>query len=300
MQMFSLAQGKRLLGSLSLLAILGTASALPSFMSPVVAQADANYLVLSTYAAAPQSSFTAQGFGFGANEQVKVTSDGASVTATADGNGNFTSPGIQIPFWAAGSYPVTAMGVSSGRTQSQNIYVSGFYPTAAFSPYYVLPNESFGLSGQHFAPNEQVQLKRGDQLVATFTADGNGGFSASKVATIPFSAANSAWSYTLNGLTSGMNIPLTLSIGQFYPQISPSSYYIGKNQSFSVSGNNFAANEPVDLYVAGAKVQTANADTSGNVNFGGAVSPSDGGNFEVRAMGTLSGQSSGRTVTLAQ
>ncbi len=281
--------------------LFGTAAfaPLPSRDARTV-HANGNYILLSSYAGSPGSMFVANGYGFQPNETVQTTFSGMSVNATADGAGSFASPSIGVPYLSAGSYPVTVTGLSSGKSKTLSYYVHGYYPTGGAMQYYLMPNQKIGFFGHDFSPGEAVEIRGpSDQLLTTVAADGSGNFDVPNVYTIPFSMAGSSQTFKLAGKKTGMTIPVQITVGQFHPNISPSTYYLPKGSSFSLTGMNFAPNEPVDLYVGGTKASTVTADGGGNVGTS-LTAPASGSSFEVRGMGAWSGRSSVRTMTLAQ
>ncbi len=277
------------------------------FSSPIV-RAWANQpssIFLNTYAGTPGSMLIVQGHGFGPQELLYASLGAAVVSTTTDADGNFIAPPITVPSMAPGSYPVYARGQASGRTQTASFYESGFYPTGGPSAYYILPGQPLGFFGHSFAPHESIRLVKDGMIVATFTADDAGDLTESNVVTVPFAWGESVQSFQMHGMQSDADVGITMTVGQFYPQISPSTYYLPGSRSFGVSGTGFAPQEPVDFFIAGNKMMmmmmmmTA-ADGAGNVGFSGIAPPGNGGTFEVRAMGIWSGRASARTITIAQ
>ncbi len=283
----------------ALLFITAAFAPLPS-RSETTAHANGSYILLSAYAGSPGSMFVVNGYGFQPYETVQSMFNSMSATATADSSGNFASPSIGVPSITAGSYPVTVTGLSSGNNKTLSYYVHGYYPTGGATTYYLMPNQSLGFFGRNFSPGESVEIRGpADQLLQTVIADGSGNFNVSNVYTVPFSMAGSTQPFKLVGKTTGMPISIQIAVGQFHPNISPSTFYLPKGSSFGLTGMNFAPNEPVDLYVGGAKVSTVPADGAGN--FGTSLmAPASGSSFEVRGVGTLSGRWSARMMTLAQ
>ncbi len=299
LQKFLKDQG-RVLASVAIAGTLMAITVLPvpfAHTAPTANADSGNYVILSMYAGSPGSRFTVNGYGFGANEQVQATFAGLTVGANADSAGNFATPTFGVPYLPAGPYSVTVRGLTSGRTQTASYYVHGYYPTGGPSAYYIMPNQQIGFFGHNFATNESVKIfGPSNQLLTTATADGGGNFAVSNVYTVPFSMAASSQTFRLVGQTTGFNVSFSVVVGNFYPNINPSTYYLGRGQSFGVSGTGYAPNEPVDLYVGGTKMATVTADGGGN--FGTSLTaPSSGGSFDLRGTGTLSGQSSMRTLS---
>ncbi len=275
------------------LAALGTAAVLSSS-----AASASGYIELSQYAGAPGTNFTVQGGGFKSNEMVTINFLGQTATATANGGGTFSSPVITVPWSPSGSFAVNASG-NMGDGGSTSFYVSGFYPTGGPSSYYVLPNQMLGFMGNNFSPNETVDISWNGSKVSSITTGGNGSFSVSNVVTIPYAAAGSTQSFQLTGRTTGMSVSFQVSVGRFYPNINPSTYYLMPGKTFSVSGTGFAPGETVNLLLNGSQMMQTTADGNGGIGFGSVTAPNSGGSFEVRAVGASSGAWSARTVTLA-
>jgi hypothetical protein len=170
----------------------------------------------------------------------------------------------------------------------------GYYQTLTPSSYYVMPGQQLNVSGVGFMPGEQVSLS-GDGMSMQVTADGSGNFSTILPMTIPFSNENGTQAFTATGMNSGVSAMFNESIGQYYPQISPSAYWLPMNSNFAVNGTGFAPNEPVTVLVSGQSMSMM-ADGSGNVTFN-TMAPDSAGSFQVTAMGSWSNQSSSQNLT---
>lgn len=266
---------------------------------PLLSAAAADpWLILNPYSGAPGSMLGVSGFGFGAREDVAVRFLDQSVESQTDASGNFSAPSLPVPWEPAGNYSVTAQGDESRRQASANFYISGFYPRATPSSWYLLPGERLGFSGSNFAPNEAITI-RGPEIAHALTANGSGNFSAADALAIPFGWQNSTRAFTVDSTKSAYDIPLVITIGTFYPQIDPSAYFIAKNQPMSAAGSGFAPNEEVELQISGAATMRRTADGSGNVHFS-FTAPGTGTDFTLTARGLSSNQSSTRTITLMQ
>jgi hypothetical protein len=78
------------------------------------------------------SSVTLTGSGFGANEQVNLTVDGAGVTSvTSDGNGNFSVSLTLSSSLGTGQHTIAANGVSSGHSASATFFVTSQQPPSS-------------------------------------------------------------------------------------------------------------------------------------------------------------------------
>lgn len=277
--------------------ILATVSAVaPTALSAAHAQ---GYLTLSNYSGNPGSTVQVMGYGFMPNESIVVFNSNLrgpdAVGGMTDANGNFVSA-ITIPMVQAGPYTVNAFGQNNtgAESASSSYYINGYYPTAQPSSYYVLPGQTLSFSGNNFLPGETVSLMMNGNQIGSAVANG-GNVSFNNAYAVPFSAANGSLSFQLNGRSSGMNVPVSVSVGTYYPQVNPSSYYVGANQQFNVNGSGFAPNEQVTLQVSGMNM-TATADGGGTFNTN-VMAPSNSSSFTIMATGQLSNASSQRTLT---
>lgn len=176
---------------------------------------------------------------------------------------------------------------------------ASYYPNAYPSAWYLLPGQQLSFSGSGFAPNENVTIQ-GDTVNTSITADGSGRVSANNVLTIPYSWATSQRTFMVTGSISNGNVtpkPITIQIGTFYPQLNPSSWWIGYRQNMSVSVMSFAPGEQVKLLVNGTQAGQTAADGSGNatMNF---TTPGSGSSATLTAQGLSSGLSSTHTIYL--
>jgi hypothetical protein len=278
-----------LAGALAAALLLGTAL-FPSLTN-------ASWLTLNPYQGAPQSTLGVNGWGFGAHEGIDLSLGSTTAHATTDSGGAFSGVNLLVPQLPAGSYAVHAHGASSGSNAEAGFYVSGFYPKAAPSAWYLLPGQTLSVSGSNFAPGERITIS-GD-ITASATADASGSFSGAGSLTVPYSWQNGSHSFTVAGDRSAYAIPITVKVGSFYPDMSPSSYYVARSQAMSVHVTGFAPGEQVTMTVGGASADTRTADGSGAADFS-ITAPSSGSSFLLTAQGVSSGTSVTRTVTLMQ
>ncbi|MDD4318934.1 MAG: hypothetical protein PHW10_01245 [Candidatus Peribacteraceae bacterium] len=184
-----------------------------------------------------------------------------------------------------------------GHAEARN----GAPPVAGPSSYFILPGEALGFWGDHFLPRERIVLTDGRGRRATFTTDGNGSFVFPSAGKVPFSWAGAEKTFRFTGERMSRSYAFTVTVGRFYPQIAPSTYYVPVGSTFVVRGRGFAPGEPVELLVEGNRQATANADIGGNVMFRSATIPvSSNGECYLSARGLWSGEESARTVTVAR
>lgn len=265
-------------------------------VAPTATLANTPYLLVTPAAATPGSSVMLSGADFSPNEQVSVSFVGASANVTADAQGNFNAS-LSVPHTQAGTYAATAQG-ASGQA-STVAYVSGFYPRAQPSAWYVLPHQMLGWSGSGFAPGEHLAITDGGIAQFDVTADRNGNFSLPDAMLVPFSWENDTHSFIISGDESSYQIPMTITVGTFYPQLTPSSYFVTPGTAMSLSGMGFAPREDVKVMLDGNSIGILTADAQGRVSMD-FDAPLSGARFTVSAQGQLSGQGSARMVTLAQ
>ena len=227
----------------------------------------------STWYATPGAPVTWSGGGFGPSEMINVMLGSSTVTSfAADVMGGFSGMGsTTLPF---GSSPAnfSLIGASSDAAVDTPIMLAGFYPSLSPSSYYAAPGAVISLDGTGFAANELITVNVDGAPTSTM-ANGLGAFS------IPSLQLPSTPNTTLTiGATGGMSGALTsfvMTIGQYFPNITPSTYYAFPGDTITFSGTGLAPGET--LTVSGA------ANGSVAVNSSGAFS---GANYILPAPGT--------------
>jgi len=228
-------------------------------------------ITISSSANTPGSQISVSGTGFGPNENVIITFDTATSTFSADSAGNFSGT-VTIPSVTSDTYLIHATGESSGADATAYFFVGGFYPTILASSFYALPGDMVSWSGSGFAPNETVTISNATTTYATITANGSGSFTNAGSFAIPFGIAQTI-TFTATSSVSKVTIPVTISLATFIPQLTPSTFFLQRTNSFTVSGTGFAPNESVTVKVRGNDLQTLTADGSGNFASGPFVVP---------------------------
>lgn len=270
------------------------ALALSILLAPLLSLAAGPYLLLSSHDLVPGSTLSMQGNQFEPSTNVLVSLAGASATAAVT-NGSFNAK-LTVPDVPTGTYTVLA--TSPQRVQasaSVQIRRPQFYPNAEPSLWYLLPGQQLSFRGSGFAPNTLITIQGGGGTIEART-DGGGSFSTSPI-TVPFRWQNSMQTFDITSPRAAYTIHLHVAIGTFYPQLSPSAYYIGVNQPMSASVGGFAPGEPVMLLVNGSLVRQTNADGGGNASFS-FTTPSTGSSFTLLAQGANSGVVVSRVITL--
>lgn len=176
-------------------------------------------------------------------------------------------------------------------------HATTFYPNAFPSQWYVLPGQQLSFNGSNFPPNDTVTIQGGGMTITASTS-GSGQFTSNAI-TVPFGWQNSRQSFTATAASDGVSTPnpITVEIGSFYPQLNPSSWWIGFNQGMSASATGFAPGEQVKLIVNGNQVGQMAADGSGNATFS-FTTPGSGNSATLTAQGLSSGKSVSQTIFL--
>lgn len=150
---------------------------------------------------------------FAKNEEVKVTFGDMECVTRADGNGKIA--GISFPTGGLkpGSYPVLAVGDSSGKQAKITVNVSKLSPWGSPSSYYVQAGDWLKFNAHKFGANEKVWATFGTgepQLVGT--TDQNGELKNTTPVQVPLDAADGPLAIVLKGATSGGVIDLTITV----------------------------------------------------------------------------------------
>ena len=113
---------------------------------------------LSRYTAAPGSVVGLSASGFAPGESITISVGGTVVaTVAADPSGRLARAHFTVPAALAnGSYPVLAIGISSGLRASTTLTVLAFGGSIAASPGGGMPGSIVTVSGQGFGPDERI------------------------------------------------------------------------------------------------------------------------------------------------
>ena len=161
---------------------------------------------LSRYTAAPGSVVGLSASGFAPGESITISVGGTVVaTVAADPSGRLTRAPFTVPASLAnGSYPVLAMGSSSGLHAGATLTVLAFGGSIAASPGSGMPGSIVTVGGQGFGPDERISLALNGQALTSqprqIVAAPNGAFAASFA--IPSSALSGANTLTATGASS--------------------------------------------------------------------------------------------------
>ncbi len=141
------------------------------------------------------------------------------------------------------------------------------------SEYYRLPGQSFTVFGHGFPVHEVVSVSFAGTN-QNVTTSGSGDFSTSF--TVPFSEINSTAAVVVRGDSSGAR-SANLSVGNFYPNVSPNTYNVLPGGQVFFSGNGFAPNEPVIITGGDGMNASTTADSGGNIVTSPITLPYQGG-----------------------
>ena len=149
------------------------------------------------------------------------------------------------------------------------------------SSYYLLPNQNLTVTGAGFSPSETITVSVAG-LAQTTTADSSGNFSVSGFV-IPFSMVGSTQTVRAIG-DLGHVSTANLSVGSYYPVVSPSSYYVAPGGTVNFSGQSFAPGELVSI-VGGGTTTSSTADSSGSFTSPNITVPNTAGDVTYIATG---------------
>ncbi len=257
----------------------------------------------STYYLLPGQTLGFNGSGFAPGETVRFTATATPLASfTVGSSGSFTNAGqIIIPNSLSGGVRIFTL--TSSQTDASipvMVTVGVFNGIITPSSFYVIPGQVLNFSGQGFAPNETVQITVAGNTTpaATFNADAQGTFTNAGNITIPFSDAGTTKQYTVTGLSSGTSAGVDITAQGFFPQITPSAYYVAPGQEFTVAGNGFAPGEVVQLVMNGGSPVSTTTNSSGAFAAAGPFTAPYSGTIQVVATGNSSGVSNSVDVTL--
>ncbi len=261
----------------------------------------------SAYYLLPGQTLNFTGSGFAPNETISVTANGSDSvlsTFTANATGSFTNAGgFAIPVAFHGTTKTfTLTGSQSHATASTGMTVGDFYAYASPSVYWLLPTQSLSFNGGGFAGNETVSVYRGLETtpITTLTTSADGSFMNLGSVNVPADAANGSISFRLVGNASGAaTSPVTVSVGSFYPSISPSDYYVQPNATITITGSGFAPNETVSVFTKGDQAVTTTANAFGAISTQVLIPYNPTGSASIGATGSISKASAFVDVTLA-
>lgn len=249
----------------------------------------------SAYYLIPGQTISFNGGGFAPNENVSVFADSEKVSEfPVDNTGSYGNVGsYTIPAnTPAGSLNFTLTGDTSLATVSAKISIGKFNPQVYPSTYFLRPGDIVSFSGINFAPFEAIRVFEGENPIGLnmVLADANGSFPENSLGfMIPASFASTKRTVKIVGDVSQIPVVLTIGVGKYTPQLSPSSYYIKAGEQISVDGWDFMPNENVDVTLQGNPAPALTANNTGNIKFGPVPVPFNFPNFILDFLGQGSG-----------
>ena len=228
----------------------------------------------SSYYLLPGQTLSFNGSGFANGETVDVAQlDGTTATAAGSfvvaSDGSFKAAGsVTIPYSLAGKFANYSLtGETSKAGAITGATVGQFFANVSPSAFYIMPGASESFSGTGFAAGETITVTSGtnSKVLGTITADITGSFKAAGALTIPFSAAGTTPTYHFAGSQSLTTTDVSVTVGQLFPQISPSGYYLMPGEPLTFSGSGFAPGETVAVTQGqdAAVLETLTADEMG-------------------------------------
>lgn len=203
------------------------------------------------------SSFTLSGSGFSPSEMINLSVNGATSSASADANGNFTTT-LTVPSGTSENIWVSATGVSSGDTAGTWFDVQQSSSTVASS------------TDLTTLQNEITELQN---LIATLTSE------------LQTFLSNPSGNGTVTG--SNGSYPSS-TLAATIDAVGP----INAGTSVDFTGRNWGTNEQVQVSNNGNVVTTAQADGGGNFSTGSLPVPANASGTETY---TFTGLSTGLT-----
>jgi len=226
----------------------------------------------------PGQLFPIRGTGFGANEMITFTWDGAVLltwhaTATAEGNFGFGGAFGHIPRSAtAGRHILAAHGQRSGRSAQVRVMV--VVTSLHGVPLNLVPGELFPVRGVGYGANEMITFTWDGVVLptwhATTTAQGAFGFGGA-FGHVPYRATPGRHVLMARGQRSGRSAQVRIMVPAAALHGVPLNVTPGER--FPLRGTGFGANEKITFTWDGAALPSWHATTTaqGNFGFGGTV-----------------------------
>jgi len=259
----------------------------------------------SAYFILPGGTLTFSGSGFAASETVDVFEGDVTTTLASfstDASGTFSNAGgFTIPFaWAGSSRTLRLHGETSDTDAATGVTISTFSANVSASLYYAFPGQTVNFTGSGFADNETINIVNASTsaVLATATADGAGAFSNAATITLPFMSGSSL-DLLIEGAQSGVAAPLSITLAPFTPAITPSVYFLQRNEAFTIDGTAFAPNESVKVSAIGNAPVMISSDSTGAIHGASLIVPLSATDLlTITAKGQSSGASASTAITV--
>lgn len=261
----------------------------------------------SLYYILPGDNLSFSGSGFAPSDVVTVYEGNTTKvlgTISVDVNGNFVNGGaFTIPFsYTKAPQLLTFSAPASAKTLNLTINVSKPYTQISASLGYVKPGQSFNITGSGYGANESLLLN-GDGLAGVTGIADNMGNVLFKNVVLPFVNSNT-FNFNVAGVVSSYTAANSLTVGQYYPSLSASEYYVVPGSTITFSGFDFAPNEVIDVTTGTGLTKTLITTT--NTNAKGLLTLADfnvgygKGSLTYTFTGKSSNAAAVITITLAQ
>jgi len=281
----------------------------PTIGSSGLVTEPAPIIYLTAANATYQASLSLSGQGFEPGEDIHMILDDQDQKggtelgwATADKDGNFGGFSFSLDWnMKPGEHKITAEGSASGMVATTTVNLLTGYPWVNPSVYSATPNQTIALKGGSFTPGEEVQVhfrSMNDPPIATIKADQYGNVDAKDVV-VPFAPEGNS-SFIVVGKESNAPVTVPFTILGFYPWVGLSSYTPHPQEMVGFSGQDFAPNEPVQVFLNGLgknPIATVYSDTKGHFETAGVYEIP----LELAGKNTFDflGQKSGKPVSVA-
>jgi hypothetical protein len=249
----------------------------------------------------PGQLFPVRGTGFGANEMITFTWDGAVLptwhaTTTAEGNFGFGGAFGHIPSSATvGQHVLVARGQQTGRSAQVTVMVA--VTSLRDVPLNLVPGQLFPVRGTGFGAYEMITFTWDGTALptwhATATVQGEFGFGGA-FGHVPYSASPGQHILVARGQQTGRSAQVTITVASAALHGVPLS--VASGARFPLRGTGFGASEKITFTWDGAVLHSWHATTTaqGDFGFGGAfghIPHSAAGQHILVAHGQLSGRS---------
>jgi hypothetical protein len=231
----------------------------------------------SSYYVMPDTSLGFNGSGYASNETVDVTNAATGTKLSSfvtDASGDFKNAGsFSVPASYAGQTEKFVLtGLTSNASTTTSTAIGEYYPNVSPVSYYVLPGKTVSFDGSGFVPGELVDIYSNGAKLTSVNADSKGDLTNAGNIAVPSSEAGTTQIFTLTGEQSNGSSSVSVQIGSYNPQASPSGYYVMPGSVITFDGTGYAPDEVVTVFSGLNTVGTFNTDSNGDFLNSGSVS----------------------------
>lgn len=214
------------------------------------------------------TNVTVTGAGFGNAETVRITLNGAQLTAAnTNAQGQFA---VSVPLpqtLGAGAISLVATGDTSHTTAS--VAFNAVQAGLSISPTSGVAGSRIAIAGRGFSGNERVAISVNGTLISALAADTAGNFTAAL--TLPATVGTGTLTITATGESSHKVAGASFSVTaaeritlNVQGQQAGKTVTIYSGGAFTLSGTGYGPNEVLTISVAGHELQVIRADSQGN------------------------------------